>query len=91
MAVDALLQPARAAGLREVEVRAVPGERRVPSIAEEVQKQKNWPLVARLFASLDDVRKERAWTEVEQRLSAFERPDGGAIFPTEVLVLGASR
>jgi ubiquinone/menaquinone biosynthesis C-methylase UbiE len=88
---DALLQAAKAAGLREVEVRAVAGERRVPSIAEEVERQKNWPLVAAIFASLDDTKKERAWTEVERRLCAFERPDGGAIFPTEILVLGASR
>ncbi len=88
---DTLLHAANAAGLRDVEVRAVAGERRVPSIAEELERQKSWPLVADIFASLDDSKKERAWAEVERRLRGFEGPDGGAIFPSEVLVLGAGR
>ena len=88
---DALRQAGEAAGLHEVEVRAVAGERCVPSIADELERQKSWPLVAGIFASLDDTKKRRAWTEVERRLRGFERPNGGAVFPTEVLVLCASR
>ncbi len=88
---DALIGPARAAGLRDIEVRAVAGERRVTAIVEEFERQKSWPLFAGVFALLDDTKKARAWAEVERRWRAFESADGGAVFPTEVLVLGASR
>ena len=88
---DALMRAAEAAGFSDVEVRRVIGERRVPSIADEVAKQKTWPLFAGVFALLDDTQKASAWTEVERRWRAFELPDGGGIFPSEVLVLGASR
>jgi SAM-dependent methyltransferase len=74
----------------DVEVRVVRGERRVASLTEQIATQRRWPLVADLFAALDEASRARAWSEIERRWRSFEVPGGGAVFPTEILVLGAS-
>ena len=86
-----MVEPTRAAGFGDVVVRVVAGERRVASITDQIAMQKRWPLVMDLFASLDEEAQNRAWAEVENRLRVFERPDGTAVFPSEILVFGATR
>ena len=88
---SALVEAARAAGWADVDLIVVPCERRVASIAEQIDAQRKWPLVAKLFAHLDDAAKGRAWAEIERRWRKFELPDGGAAFPAEVLVFAATR
>jgi SAM-dependent methyltransferase len=77
-------------GLREIEVRLVPRERRIPPIAEEIERQKNWPPTSTLFAALDEVTRARAFTEIERRWKLYETPDG-ALFPSELVVIAGVR
>jgi hypothetical protein len=63
----------------------------VTSITDQVAARRRWPLVADLFAALDEPARERAWAEIERRWRSFEVPGGGAAYPTEILVFGASR
>jgi ubiquinone/menaquinone biosynthesis C-methylase UbiE len=77
-------------GFRDVEVRVVRGERKVDSVPAEIERHKTWPPVTPLFAALDEPARARAWAEVERRWRAFEGADG-CVFPTEMLVVGATR
>jgi ubiquinone/menaquinone biosynthesis C-methylase UbiE len=86
-----LVDAAEVAGFREIETRLVTGERRVPSIAELITAQKQLPFIDNLLSSLDDPSRKRAWAEIERRLRTFEGSDGVALFPTEMLVFGATR
>ncbi len=86
-----LVDAARAAGFAEIDVRAVRGERRVSSLSEQIALQRRWPIVADFFAAQGDAARERAWNEIERRWRRFETADGRAVFPTEIIAIGAAR
>jgi SAM-dependent methyltransferase len=65
------------AGFSNVTVQAVPTLWRYPSRAEALQDRKNsCPEVGVLMADLDDIERERVWSEIEQAIGQFEGPNG---------------
>jgi ubiquinone/menaquinone biosynthesis C-methylase UbiE len=65
------------AGFRDVAVRAVPVQRHFPSTAEAVSAMKDsFPRLQVLLNKLSDGDRALAWSEIEQELKQFERPNG---------------
>jgi ubiquinone/menaquinone biosynthesis C-methylase UbiE len=65
------------AGFRDVTVRAVSVQRRFPSTAEALSAMKeSFPRLQTLLTKLSDADRALAWSEIEQQLSQFQRPNG---------------
>jgi hypothetical protein len=79
------------AGFRDVTVHAMAAPRRYPSLQEAASSvRENNPPSRALTAELDDVARERAWSEIEQALKPFDRPDGFEA-PGEMLVAAGTK
>lgn len=79
------------AGFRDVTVQAIATPRPYTSVqAAAAYVRMNTPPVRALTAELDEVSRERAWTEIEQALKPFERPDGFEA-PGEMLVAAGTK
>lgn len=73
-------------GFVEVSVRALPIQRRFPSVADAIRTMKNSAVDLReLMTRLSDAGRELAWTEIEKQLHQFEGPNGFES-PGEVLI-----
>jgi SAM-dependent methyltransferase len=76
----------RAAGFLDVAVHTVPTQWRFPSTAEAVRFMKDsYSGLRHLITQLNETERELAWTEIEQKLSQFEGPNGFEA-PGEVLM-----
>ena len=74
------------AGLRDIEVRAVPAPVRLKSAAECVRFEKeSFGALHQMLAGLDEKGREAAWQEIEQELRAFEK-NGAFEGPCEMIV-----
>ena len=74
------------AGLRDIEVRAVPAPVRLKSAADCVRFEKeSFGALHQMLAGLDEQGREAAWQEIEQELRAFEQ-NGAFEGPCEMLV-----
>jgi SAM-dependent methyltransferase len=67
----------RAAGFREVDVRAVPIAWRFRSLDEALKNaEASQPPLTRLLGMLGEADRAAAWTEIRQALERFSGPDG---------------
>ena len=65
------------AGFSDVVIRAVAVRRHFFSTVEAIQAMKgSFPRLKALMDMLSDAERAQAWSEIEQRLSQFEGPDG---------------
>jgi len=79
------------AGFRDVTVQAMAAPRRYPSLQEAaISVRENNPPSRALTAELDDVARERAWSEIELAFKPFDRPDGFEA-PGEMLVAAGTK
>lgn len=82
-ALAALLETA---GLRDIEVRAVPSPVRLASAAECVRfERESFGALHQMMAGLTDAQRAEVWAEVEEALRPFEA-DGSFTGPCEMLV-----
>jgi SAM-dependent methyltransferase len=67
----------KAGGFHDVAVHAVATRWQFPSTADVIRGIKDsFPGLERVMAQLSDADRERAWNEIEQKLSQFEGPNG---------------
>jgi len=82
----ALERAYRAAGFRDVAVRAVPLRQRFPSLAEFIRmRQGMGGSPCDLLDRLDEADRPQAWAEIESAFRQYETPDG-LVLPGEVLL-----
>jgi|tagenome__1003787_1003787.scaffolds.fasta_scaffold20974771_2 SAM-dependent methyltransferase len=81
----------RDAGFVDVEVRRIPAPLRLPSAAACVRfERESFGALHQMLAGLDADAREAAWTEIAERLAAFEQP-GGFVGPCELLAAAGRR
>lgn len=74
------------AGFRDIEVRRVSSPVRLPSAADCVRfERESFGALHQMMAGLGDAEREAVWSEIAQRLKAFEGADG-FVGPCEMLV-----
>jgi SAM-dependent methyltransferase len=86
-----LAEALAAAGLRDVEVVAVPSPVRLESAAECVRfERESFGALHQMMAGLTDVEQAETWAEIEESLAEFESDDG-FVGPCEMLVGAGTR
>jgi SAM-dependent methyltransferase len=84
-------QALRDAGFVDVESMLVPAPLRLPSAATCLLfEQDSFGALHQMLSRLDEAGREAAWTEIGERLRAFETEDG-FVGPCEMLVVGGSK